>query len=79
MKRKQWVRTRDAKPEVKVFVMMCEVIFFHLAHVLWEFGVMQPMRCLSIKKRMQSEYIRIVHAVVEDICAQTGVSVRLER
>jgi hypothetical protein len=44
-------RTSDAEAELEVLVMVCEVVFLHLTHVLRQPGVVE----------------RVVHAVVEDV------------
>jgi len=57
--------TSHSKAEVEVFVVMGQVIFLHLAHVLWQLRVMQPLMVVSRSLREANlRDSRIVHAIV---------------
>lgn len=61
--------TGDAESKFKVFVMVREVIFLHLTHIIREHGMVQTVNDefkLSFHFQVEKD-IRVMHAIVEHV------------
>ena len=66
-----------AKAEVKVLVVMCQMILLHVSEMGRQARVMHASEGISISWGIETTNLRIMHAVVQHICrdmSQLGVS-----